>query len=69
MKLKEFVKNNLDNGLTHIVIDDGKDRPDFFKILMKNEKSIEYLEKVYDSKENGFNYHVKVFEIDFSKIK
>jgi hypothetical protein len=24
-----------------------------------------YLKQVYDSKENGFNYHVKVFEIDY----
>ena len=69
LELKEFIKNNLDNGLTHIVIDDKKDRPDFFKILMENERSIEYLDKVYDSKESGFTYHVKLFKIDFSKIK
>ena len=36
---------------------------------MKDEKSIEYLDKVYDSKENGFTYHVKLFKIDFSKIE
>ena len=24
-----------------------------------------YLKQVYDSKKNGFNYHVKVFEIDY----
>ena len=50
------------------MIDDKENRPDFFKMLMKNEK-IEYLEEVYDSKNNGFNYHVKLFKIDFSKLE
>lgn len=67
LKLKEFLKNNSNNGLSHIVIDNGKDRPDFFQQLMNNEK-IEYLEEVYDSKKNGFNYHIKLFKIDFSKL-
>ena len=67
LELKEFIKNNSNNGLSHIVIDDREDGPNFFKILMKNEK-IKYLEEVYDSKENGFNYHVKVFKIDYSKL-
>ncbi len=68
LNLNDFIKKNSKNNLTHIVIDDNEKRPEFFKKLMKDEKSIEYLEKIYDSKELGFNYHVKVFKIDFSKL-
>jgi hypothetical protein len=69
LDLDDFIKKNSENNLTHIVIDDRENRPEFFKKLMEDEKSIEYLEKIYDSKEIGFNYHVKVFKIDFSKLR
>jgi len=68
LKLEEFIKQNTENGLTHIVIDDGENRPDFFNKLMKDEKSFDYLEKIYDSKDLGFKYHVMVFEIIMDKI-
>jgi len=68
LKLDEFIKNNYENG-THIVIDNKNERPSFFKQLIKNDNSFEYLEKVYDSKDVGFDYHVKVFEINFDKLK
>ena len=69
LELNDFIKKNSKNNLTHIVIDDGKNRPEFFKKLMNNEKSFKYLEKVYDSKDFGFNYHVKVFEINYQFFK
>ena len=69
LDLNDFIKKNSKNNLTHIVIDDGKNRPEFFKKLMNNEKSFKYLEKVYDSKDFGFNYHVKVFEINYQFFK
>ena len=68
LDLNDFIEKNSKNNLTHIVVDDNEKRPEFFKKLMKDEKSIVYLEKIYDSKELGFNYHVKVFKIDFSKL-
>ena len=68
LKLEEFIEQNSKNGLTHIVIDDRENRPDFFKKLIKDEKSFDYLEQVYDSKELGFKYHVKVFKIIMDKI-
>ena len=32
------------------------------------EEKYNFLEKVYDSKKHGFNYHVKVFKIDYNLI-
>lgn len=69
LDLNDFIKKNSKNNLTHIVIDDRENRPEFFKKLMNNEKSFKYLEKVYDSKDFGFNYHVKVFEINYQFFK
>ncbi len=69
LELKEFIKQNSEKGLTHIVIDDRENRPDFFKKLIKDEKSFDYLEKVYDSKELGFQYHVKVFKVIIDEIE
>ena len=69
LKLEEFIKKNSKKGLTHIVIDDRENRPDFFKKLIKNEKSFDYLEKVYDSKELGYKYHLKIFKIDMEKFQ
>ena len=35
--------------------------------VFNNENEFPFLKKVYDSNENGFNYHVKLFKIDYTK--
>ena len=47
------------------MIDDNKERPDFLKELFIEEEKYLYLKKIYDSKSNGFEYQVKVFEINY----
>ena len=39
-----------------------------FKQVFDNEKEFPYLIKEYDSKENGFKYHVKLFRINYDKF-
>ena len=63
--LQNFILNSKDKGLTHIMIDDNKKRPDFLKELFIEEEKYTYLKKIYDSKSNGFEYQVKVFEINY----
>jgi len=63
--LQNFILNSKDKGLTHIMIDDNKKRPDFLKELFIEEEKYTYLKKIYDSKNNGFEYQVKVFEINY----
>ena len=33
--------------------------------IFNHENNYQFLIKEYDSKENGFNYHLKVFKIDY----
>ena len=60
--IEEFIKNN--NELTHIIIDQNENRPKFLKDIFKNENNYKFLIKEFDSKDAGYNYHVKLFRID-----
>lgn len=65
----EFIKNAKEKNITHLVIDDKeKRRVSFINEIFKNEEEFPFLKKIYDSKENGFSYHVKIFEIDFQQF-
>lgn len=66
--LEEFIIESRDEGLTHIVIDENPNRPDYLKELFHNEKKYTYLEKVFDSRENDYDYHVKVFKINYKEF-
>ena len=66
--LEKFIKNSGEQ-LTHLVVDNNEERPDFLKELFIEEEKYTYLKKIYDSNDDGFNYHVKVFKIDYSKIE
>jgi len=60
--IEEFIKNN--NKLTHIITDQNENRPKFLKDIFENENKYEFLIKEFDSKDLGYNYHIKVFKID-----
>ena len=36
--------------------------------LFSEEEKHNYLKKIYDSKEDGFEYHMKIFEIQYEKF-
>lgn len=63
--LEDFIKNGKEKGLDHIVIDDIKREPKFIQDVFLNEQKYPYLEKVFDSKTIGYNYHVKIFKINY----
>ena len=67
--MEEFVINSQDQGLTHIIVDDNVNRDKFLRELFIDEAKHSYLKKIYDSKDDGFNYHVKVFEIDYNVLE
>ena len=56
------------NELTHIIVDNDSDMPEFLKDVYQNEEKYEYLEKIFDSKNEGFNHQMKIFEIDFERL-
>ena len=59
--------------LTHLILDGEHNTPLFtneelasdLKYIFKNEEDYPFLIKEYDSKENGFKYHLKLFRIDY----
>jgi len=64
--LEDYIDNSREKGLTHIAVDEGYGtKKEFLKYVFNELDDVRYLEKIYDSHEKGFNYHVKVFEIDY----
>ena len=57
------------NDVTHIVADEIPNRPEFLKDVFKNEEKFPYLTKIYDSSEHGYEYHLKIFRIDYEKLE
>jgi len=69
--LVEYIQSSEDKGLTHIV-SDGKQHAKMTRFLndvFYDEKKFPYLIKEYDSQDQGFQYHVKVFKIDYKSFK
>ena len=67
--LNEYIKNSKEKGLTHIVIKAEKNNNEFFDDIFYHEEKYPYLIKKYDSLDHGFNFQIKMYEIDFIKFK
>ena len=67
LSIIDFIKNNEENNLTHIVVDDNTESKSL-KDLFVNDKKYPYLIKVFDSLEHGFKYHVKIYKIDYQQF-
>mgnify|MGYP003723278565 CR=1 FL=1 len=67
--LNEFIDHGKNDGLTHIIADENSNRPEFLKDVFKNEEKFPYLTKIYDSSEHSYEYHLKVFRIDYKKFQ
>ena len=65
--LNDFVSNSK-GELTHLIVDENNQLPEFLSEIYYDEVKYEYLTKVFDSKEHGFNHHIMLFEIDFEKF-
>ena len=65
--LEDYILNSRDE-LTHIIVDDNPNLPKFLQDVNKNEEKYEYLKKIFDSKNEGFNHQMKIFEIDYEKL-
>jgi hypothetical protein len=65
--LERFISNSRED-LTHIIVDDNLKLPNFLQEVYYHEEKYGYLNKVFDSKENGFKHQMKIFEIDFQKF-
>ena len=62
----EFIIKYKDQKLTHIVVDDYTDS--ILSAVYHNGKKIPYLEKIYDSKEYGYKYSLKLYKINYESF-
>lgn len=62
--LQELIQYGKENDLKHLVIDEDGDGMTYLYDVFHNEKEYPFLEKIFDSKSEGFQYHVKFFKID-----
>jgi Gpi18-like mannosyltransferase len=62
----DFFPNMKKLGITHIVIDEEIDNSMIIKEIFKNYEENKNLKKIFDSQENGFNYKIKIFEINYN---
>ena len=65
--IQESIENNRNEGLEHLVVDGKNDREEFLHEIFINDKEYDYLTKVFDSKEFGYKYHVKMYKINYEK--
>lgn len=68
-KMTEFFNMIEEKGVTHLVIDNKKDRADIYKTIFENGEKYEFLTKEYDSEKSKDDYRVKIFRINFEKIE
>lgn len=65
--MEKFIKENV--GLSHIIVDGDKRRPIFLNDVFYDDSKYKYLEKVFDSSEMGYKYHVKIYKINYDMFK
>ena len=66
-----------ENQLTHLLIDNHNNADGIpitkikneLKYIFSNEEEFPFLKKIYDSKEEGYNYHVKLFKINYEEFR
>ena len=67
--LIEFIDSSKDEGLTHLAVDGREHQPEFLGDVFYHDEEYVYLTKIFDSKDHDMNYHVKIFKIDYNKVK
>lgn len=70
--IEDTIKIGKSNGLSYLVIDNlnnKSNRKAFFNDIFYYEERYPYLVKIFDSKEYGYSYQVKIFKIDYEKFE
>jgi len=66
--ITELIKNGKEQGLTHLVVDNNKNRPQFIKNILINEEKFPYLIKEFDSLEHNYKYELRIYKINYEKF-
>jgi hypothetical protein len=66
--IDQAVKYFKENDVTHLVIDENESELGIISNVFQHEKEFPFLEKVYDSSEHGYNYSLKIFQINYDEF-
>jgi len=68
-EIESMLIDGKEKGLTHIIIDQSQIpdnlREEFLVEIFNDEKKYNFLNKIYDSNNEGFNYKMKIFKINY----
>jgi 4-amino-4-deoxy-L-arabinose transferase-like glycosyltransferase len=67
--LESYIGFGKKQGLTYLVVDDSINQPPFLQDVFIHEEKYPYLLKEFDSKDFGYQYHVKIFRINYEVLK
>ena len=74
--LRDYFQVLVNQKITHLLLDEFNNTPlinDELRLhlidIFNHENKYPFLVKEYDSKENGFNYHIKLFKIDYKMLE
>ena len=65
----EYLEFTKEKNLTHIITNGVNAKPDILNSVFSNENDYPYLEKIFDSKEQGYHVHVKIFKVNYDMIE
>jgi len=66
--ISEYILDSKDKNLTHILVEE-KNNAILLDDVFKNEKDYPYLIKVFDSKEENYKNHMKLFKINYNMFQ
>ncbi|SMH72283.1 polysaccharide biosynthesis C-terminal domain-containing protein [Candidatus Nitrosotalea okcheonensis] len=66
--LTEYIKFGKGKGLTDLVVDGAKNRPAFLNDVYYHDNKYPFLTKIFDSYNEKFKYHLKIYEINYEKL-
>ena len=66
--LGDYIKFGKQQGLTDLVVDGSKNRPDFLNDVYYHDDKYPFLTKIFDSSDHGFKYHLKIYKINYEKL-
>ena len=66
--MDELIKLAEKNGITHLVVDLENNRNKLLIEIYENENEFVFLDKIFDSNEDGFEHEMKVFKINYERF-
>ena len=70
--LEKYIESGKKEGLTHLIVDETKNSPhrvSFLQDVYYNDEKYVYLTKVFDSKDYGYDYHLKIYKINYEQFE